>query len=332
MQSFRRPRPTTNPYIVQLDRALDACHEIEHLQFSWRRALTTRLDVLHLHWPETLIGGSAAWKRLVRRMLLRALLVKCRLSGTAIVRTAHNVEIPGDASSAERRLLRRIEERADFRILLNPDTVRPWHSASAVIPHGHYADWFAAVPRVDPDPDELGFVGLVRRYKGVEQLIDAFGQTAETAPLLRLRISGNPTSESLGAEVRARAAQDPRVTLDLRYLSEPDFATAVMHSSGIVLPYRFMHNSGSVLAALSLNRPVLVPRNNVNEALAHEVGPGWVHMFDGELGAADLVAFSRAAAGVHGAPDLSARGWERTGAEHVAAYRAAIAERRSSAG
>lgn len=326
MQSFGQPRPTTNPYIVQLDRALAAQQGIEHLRFSWRAALTTRIDVLHLHWPETLIEAATGPRRVARRMLMRALLLKCRLTGTAIVRTAHNVEIPEDASPAEHRLLRRIEKRADYRILLNPDTTLPWRSASAVIPHGHYVDWFADVPRVDADPDFLGFVGLVRRYKGVETLLDAFARTADEAPGLRLRICGNPTSRDLATEIGDRAARDPRVELDLRYLSEHDFATAIMRSSGVVLPYRFMHNSGSVLAALSLSRPVLVPRNDVNHDLSREVGPGWIHMFDGELGPDDLVAFSRATRGVHGSPDLSRRGWKSAGTDHVAAYRAAIAE------
>lgn len=328
MQSLRRLRPTTNPYNVQLDRALAAQPGIEHLRFSWRLALTSRIDVLHLHWPETLIEGSTGPRRLIKRALMRALLAKCRLTGTAIVRTAHNVEIPGDANRAERRLLRRVEELADYRILLNPETRLPWRSASRVIPHGHYIDWFADVPRAEPDPDALGFVGLVRHYKGVERLIDSFAATAGAAPTLRLRISGNPTSQGLASEIRNRAAGDARIELDLRFLSQPDFATAIMRSSGVVLPYRFMHNSGSVLAALSLNRPVLVPRNDVNQDLAREVGPGWIHMFDGELGPDDLLSFWRTTAEVRGAPDLSRRGWQRTGADHVAAYRAAIQERR----
>ncbi len=51
----------------------------------------------------------------------------------------------------------------------------------------------------------------------------------------------------------------------------------------MVLPYREMHNSGAALTALSLNRPVLVPDNEVNRELAEEVGPGWVFRYDGEL-------------------------------------------------
>ena len=116
---------------------------------------------------------------------------------------------------------------------------------------------------------------------------------------------------------------------DLRFLSETEFASAVTSSEGVVLPYRFMHNSGTVLAVLSLERPVLVPRTEVNESLAEEVGAGWIRMFDGELDAADLLAFLPAVriARQSDAPDLSARTWEAVGARHREAYRAAASFR-----
>lgn len=330
MQSFRAPRPTTNPYIVMLDRELGARDEIEHLRFSWPVALLTPVDVLHLHWPETLLGGDRPWKRVGKRMLMRALLAKLAMTGGTIVRTAHNIELPKDVDDATRRLLTTIEERADHRILLNPSTTLPWPSPTTVIPHGHYVDWFADVPPVESEPDTLGFVGLVRRYKGVETLIDAFAETAGTRPGLRLRISGNPTSADLAGELRTLAAADDRIALDLRFLTEADFATAMMRALGIVLPYRLMHNSGTVLAALSVGRPVLVPRNEVNEALAEEVGPGWIHVFDGSLGPDDLIAFRDALATAPADPPrLSQRDWSRTAVEHVRAYHAARGARRA---
>lgn len=329
MQSFKEPRVTTNPYIVQLDRALASRPDLVHLRLSRPRALVGRIDVLHLHWPETLIGGGAPWKRFLRRSYLRVLLAKLRVEGATIVRTAHNVEIPQDVTPAERRLLERIEERADLRILLTPQTRPTREAPTRVIPHGHYVDWFADVPRVEADPDRLAFVGLVRRYKGVEGLVEAFRGTARDAPRMRLRISGNPTGAALADEIRRLCGDDPRIELDLRFLPEHDFATAVMRASGVVLPYRFMHNSGSVLAALSLARPVLVPRTAVNEDLAEEVGEGWVHMFDGDLGPGDLVAFGEAVAqGGRGVPDLAGRDWSRAGEDHVLAYRQAVASAR----
>ena len=326
MQSFRPPRPTTNPYIVMLDRALSQEPTLQHERFSWTGALLRHQDALHFHWPEVLLAGDRPWKRWGQRQLFRLLLLRAALGRTLIVRTVHNRELPRDLDPATLRLLETVEERAGLRVLLNPHTQPHWNSATAVIPHGHYVDWFADVPRVEAEPHTLAFVGLVRRYKGVETLLDAFAATAADRPELRLRIAGNPTNAELRDELEQRAAADPRVGLDLRFLDEPDFATAIMSARGVVLPYRHMHNSGAALAALSLARPVLVPRNEVNTALAAEVGPGWVHQYDGDLAADDLRAFDDALAlPRQGRPDLSARGWARAGALHAQAYHDALA-------
>jgi glycosyltransferase involved in cell wall biosynthesis len=325
MQSFGAPRPTSNPYIHMLDAALARTPGVEHVRFDRRRALLGRIDVLQLHWPETLFGTATGAKRLARRAFAAALAARLALGRVAVVRTVHNVELPQDVSPWERRYLEWIERRTDYRIVLNDLTELPDGTPSSVIPHGHYRDWFADVEPVEPAPRTLGFVGLVRRYKGVESLIEAFSATAESAPDLRLRVAGNPSSPELAAEIRRRAEADPRIELDLRYLTEPDFARAVMGSSGIVLPYRFMHNSGTVLAALSLGRRVLVPRTEVNEALAAEVGPGWITFFDGDLTADDLLAFAEHVGVAPVAPpNLDARGWDDAGEAHREAFRRAV--------
>ena len=108
-------------------------------------------------------------------------------------------------------------------------------------------------------------------------------------------------------------------------MKDPDLVEHVGHSELIVLPYREMHYSGAVLVSLSLNRPVLVPRNAANEALDAEVGPGWIQMFSGDLTGRDILdALGAVRAGEREAqPDLHLRDWDRAGRDHVAAYRRA---------
>lgn len=332
MQSFSAPRPTTNPYIVMLDRALAAEPGIEHLRFSWRHALTGRVDVIHLHWPEVHLEGDAAWKRLVRRMLMRALIVRVKLSRIAVVRTVHNIELPTGISPATRRLLVALDRLTVHRIVLNETTDLPAGQAATLIPHGHYKDWFAGFGRAARVPGRIGYFGLIRRYKGVETLLDAFETLAEDHPTGTLRIGGRPSSAELGTLVEAAAARDERITATLRFLDDAELVDLATSSQLVVLPYRFMHNSGSVLAALSLDRPVLVPRTATNEALDHEVGEGWVHMFSGDLTAADLAdALAATEDPPAASPNLDARDWARTGEAHAAVYRAALATRRRRA-
>ncbi|WP_199711300.1 glycosyltransferase [Tessaracoccus antarcticus] len=326
MQSFGAPRPTTNPYIHMLDESLAKEPGIEHLRFDYKRALLGKYDVLHFHWPETLLGGTTRPKRLVRALLASALLLRLRWGKVTVVRTVHNVELPSGISRWERWFLQGVEDHTSYRIALNQHSAS-FGQRSCVIPHGHYIDWFAGVPPVEAEDDTLGFVGLIRQYKGVESLIGAFKGTLESLPDTILRICGNPTSELMRQEVESLAREDSRIILDLRYLSEEAFATAIMGMRGVVLPYRFMHNSGAVLAALSLGRPVLVPDNEMNRDLASEVGPGWIHHFSDDLTPGDVIAFREAVSALPVEPPrLGARGWADAGRRHAEAY--ATASRR----
>lgn len=331
MQSYPALRPTTNPYIAQLDRALTSTPQIEHLRFSWTGALFGRLDVLHLHWPETLFNSSTALNRMVKGLLVAALLARLRWGKVAVVRTVHNIELPGDVTGFRRMLLTRFERVTDLRIRIGETTVLPDDQPSVQILHGDYRAWFATAARRPTVPGRLGFVGLIRRYKGVEALISAFRDTSDSpdtpdSPVdLTLAIAGRPTSAALAAELQELAAEDARVSLRLGFLDDDEFAAALTSSQVVVLPYRFMHNSGSVLAALSLERAVLVPRNDANTALAHEVGGAWVLMYDGDLDAAALQGAAEATSTPPDLPpDLSRRGWGDVGPRHAAAYDQAV--------
>lgn len=190
--------------------------------------------------------------------------------------------------------------------------------------------------RQHPQPGRVAFVGLIRRYKAVDVLIRAFGETGGSSVLTELVVAGNPTSADLAAEITTLASDDPRVTLRLDFLSEAEWARTVRESSLVVLPAPEMHNSGTVLAVLSLGRRVLVPSNVVNRQLALEVGESWLPMFDPPLSGADVERAVRATTrmGDLPAPDLSRRGWSGVALAHVQAYRraqAAVAGRGSGA-
>jgi glycosyltransferase involved in cell wall biosynthesis len=325
MTSYGAPRPTTNPYIVMLDSALAASPAMEYHRFSWRTAFSRRYNVFHTHWTEALMDGRTRRRRLAKQTALLAAVLWMLVRRVAIVRTVHNVEPPTGLGPVARLVLALVDRGTRLRILINEVTELPAGSRSVVILHGHYRDWFARYPRHAAVPGRLGYFGLVRRYKGVESLVDAFVVAHATQPDLSLRIAGRPSTEELASELRRRAAQDTAVRLDLRFLEDAELVEVATESELVVLPYRFMHNSGSVLAALSLDRPVLVPRNQANQRLAAEVGEGWLQCFDGELSADDLLRSLDAVRAVErAAPDLGRRDWDRVGPQHVAAYRQAL--------
>jgi beta-1,4-mannosyltransferase len=329
LQTFGEPRDTTNPYLVMLRAALLEEPTVEHIPFSWRAALTERYDVLHVHWPDTLLAARHWWTRAGKRAALACLVARVRLRPIAVVRTVHNVGPPSGAY-LDRALIRALERRTDVRIRLAALTPEAEGVPSVLIPHGHYRTWFDGMPHAAIVPGRFGYVGLIKPYKGVERHIDAYGEASAIDPTLTLRISGKPVDDAL--ERRLRAATERLSGLDstLRYVDEDAFVDVVTSSELVVLPYRFMHNSGTALAALSLGRPILVPDNDLNRALSAEVGPGWVHMFAGDLTADTLLdAITKLRAEPPGAaPDLSAREWHEAGASHARAYGLALDRRR----
>jgi glycosyltransferase involved in cell wall biosynthesis len=325
LQSFPEPRRTTNPYVVQLRRTLDALPAVDLRTFTWRRAVLGRYDVLHVHWPEILLDARTPARVMRRRILFLLLLLRLGVTRTAVVRTVHNLRPHDGVSRVDAALLGRLERRARVCIRLNDETPVPPGTQAITVLHGHYRDWYSGYRVPEPTPGRVAFVGLIRPYKHVDGLVAAFRDTADVAPGARLHVAGGTSSDGIAERLQTAAAQDSRITLTLRFLEDAELVEAVGRAQVVALPYREMHNSGAALLALSLGRPVLVPSNATNARLAAEVGADWVQLYEGELTpGAILRALDRTARIRPGAcPDLGAREWAPAGLRHLEAYRMA---------
>jgi Glycosyltransferase len=321
LTSYQEPTDSTNPYVIQLHRALVAQPELQVRTFSLGRALGWRFSVFHLHWPEPLWSARTPARRLLKKLLLLVFLAKLSLSRAVVVQTLHNLAPHEPPDRLGRLIVAGLRRRTVLYIRLNgylgPELPEP----GVTILHGHYRDWFSRHPLPSSVPGQLLFFGLLRPYKGLTELIPAFEDSRDAAGL---RICGRPTDPALAAELEALAAADQRIGLELRFLDEPELVAAIGAAGLVVLPYREMYNSGSLLAALSLDRPVLVPDSEVNRLLQAEVGPGWVHLYSELTGAViDAALVGRP----QGRPDLSGRGWAQAGPAHLEAYRRAVRRR-----
>lgn len=330
LQPFTRIRPTTNPYIAMLHESLQSTPGVEPVLFSYRTAFLGGYDVVHLHWPETILEGRTRARRLARNLIAHAFLWRLRLLRVPIVRTVHNLELPSELNRLETAYLKGVAKSTTIRIHLSETTTHQHLSSGpvVVIPHGHYREWFARYPRNEAEPGRLGFVGLIRRYKNVTGLLKAFREARHSDPTLSLQVSGRPSSPELEAEIRS-ASGGVGVQLDLRFLDDADLVDAVTSCELLALPYHHMHNSGVVLTALSLDRPVLVPDNSATRAVRDEVGPGWVVTFDGEFDGDTIREALREVRQTRStpSPDLTAREWVDAGTAHRRAYVAAIRAR-----
>lgn len=290
--------------------------------FSWRTALTGSFDVFHVHWPETLVRSKHLSKRIAIRFGILVLLARLRAKRIPIVRTLHNVQPHEAGGWWEKKLLARIDKATTLNIRLNPTTNSDGHPHATIL-HGHYRDRFDAFPHGVTVPGRILYFGLIRPYKGVEQLVSAFTSSPDDS--LSLHVVGKPSQE-LDVTIRAAATSDSRISHDLRFVEDEVMVAEICEAELVVLPYLQMHNSGALLAALSLDRPVLVPKTPANVAIADEVGDDWILTFDGALTSGvieDALGKVRARRDVQ-RPDLSQREWATVGRQHLDAYREAI--------
>jgi len=127
----------------------------------------------------------------------------------------------------------------------------------------------------------LLFFGQVRRYKGVPRLLSVFAQLDD--PGVNLLVVGRPADRSLEMQLKELSRQDARVRLVPRFVSPQEVSWYFGAADLVVLPYQEILNSATALLALSLNRPIYVPRLGALGELAATVGSDWVRTFEGEL-------------------------------------------------
>lgn len=327
LQSVREVKPTTNPYLVMLITHLRGHEDLEVSLFSFPRAFFHRYDVFHVHWPEVTFGGHNARGRLMRRTLTSLLLLRLALTRTPIVRTWHNTERPSGLSRWDHHLLDGFDRLTHVRIRLNGLSDFADDVPVVTVPLGHYREWFSGRVKYPAQRGRVAYVGLIRRYKGVEDLVRCFRDV--THPAATLHVCGKPSSEELVDEITALAGGDDRISTTFGFVEEDDFVREVTGASLVALPFLHMHNSSTVITALSLDRPVLVPDGAVNRAMSEEVGPGWIHMYAGELTSAAIdETLQKIDEGKPPArPNLDARGWDEAAALHREAYRLARSPR-----
>jgi glycosyltransferase involved in cell wall biosynthesis len=121
-----------------------------------------------------------------------------------------------------------------------------------VIPHGVLGEVGGA--RAEADPPEVLLFGLLRPYKGLDVLLEAWRGLDPGEPAARLRIVGAPRYDIAAL----RAAAPPGVEWDARWISEAEVAPQFRRAAIAVLPYLDADQSGVLFTALALGTPLVL--------------------------------------------------------------------------
>jgi glycosyltransferase involved in cell wall biosynthesis len=281
-------------------------------------------DVVHVMWLPLGVPDRIFWR--LTRMLTR----------TRLVHTAHNAIVKDGVGSTG-------QIRADcapfHRIVVHSHAgeaalVRLGVPVSKItrIPHAALTGYGDVKPVPPPLPDGVPvalFAGLIRPYKGLGDLLDAWPAVRERVPGAVLHVLGR----SLGGDAdAARAAASEGVVADLRYADPGEWSGAMLRADVVVLPYRSIDQSGVLATAIALGRPVIATDvGGFGETLADTdagllVPPRDPAVLAATIAAllldADLRASLGAAAAAAAKGELS---WDRSAERHELIYARAAA-------
>jgi glycosyltransferase involved in cell wall biosynthesis len=150
----------------------------------------------------------------------------------------------------------------------------------ALIPHALYNSYRTDGETADGDHPGCRFLyfGVIRPFKGVEDLVTAFETVAAADPAAELTVVGETWEGwTLPGELIERSSHRDRITFVNRYVSDEDVAGYFAAADVIVLPYHRSSSSGPLHIAMSTGKPVVLTRvGGLVEAAADYEGVVWV--------------------------------------------------------
>ncbi|MCP9935176.1 MULTISPECIES: glycosyltransferase family 4 protein [Cyanophyceae] len=248
--------------------------------FFRQQRLYSRHVIVHLHWLNGLTD-QAVYAHSSIRFLVWYVLMFCdlglfRLRGGRLFWTVHNLishECPDPARELKvRRLIAIFANGIHFHsrssiARAEEEYAVPLQSKAIVAAHAAYPEDYPPNPsRVESLARETDiskvnftflFFGNIRRYKGLESLVEAFRH--QPGSHCRLLIAGAPIPGVSTEWINEASAKDPRLRLRIGYVSDGDVSALFSLADVLVAPYTATLTSGVVSLALTFGCPMVLP-------------------------------------------------------------------------
>jgi glycosyltransferase involved in cell wall biosynthesis len=243
------------------------------VDWYWGRSLTGALRYLDEQRPSVVIFEW--WTGAVLHTYLRLARYATRLGAKIILEWHEGQDVGEAAMPIARRYVQTVMPRllslvdahvvhSDFDRKAIPAAYSLGDAMVRVMPHGpyHHLVTSAAAPAVAcaDSPFRLLYFGVIRPYKGVEDLVTAFSLLdREEASQFRLSIVGE-TWEGCTApdEAIARSPHKDLIERVDRYVSDEELGEYVAQADAVVLPYHRSSLSGPLLIAMTAGLPTIV--------------------------------------------------------------------------
>lgn len=232
--------------------------------------------VLHLHWLNVVLAGTDTREAAMARIDgFDRLLTTLKAKGVRLVWTMHNV-LPHESvfTDLEVRLREVVIGHADLIHIMNPESAAlsaPYFALprekTVRVEHPGYNGYYPMWKSRGAARAELGFsptekvalvLGAIKPYKGLLELARDVDLIVRDHPRkVSLVIAGQPGSDAETQELLDLGAAHPAIHILPEQLSANDVGLLYAAADTAVIPYRASLNSGALVLALSMGRPVI---------------------------------------------------------------------------
>ena len=271
----------SNPYVETLESHLSRQPDLQvqvrgKADLAWTRKFDgEQVDVLHIHWLHLFFLRTSLLVSTRNALSFLLKIGSMKTAGIKLVWTVHNLQNHEERHS-------KLDAFVSHRVAFLADAIIV-HSTSArsavieqfgvtdaekvhVIPFGNYVGRYPNQVTVESARKKIGmggaeflflFLGEIKPYKGVIELIDAFAGLQ--APAARLIIAGRIHSDGFRADLERRVRNLDTVFLAPGYVPDDEIQIYMNASDVVVLPYRKVLASGILLLTMSFARACVAP-------------------------------------------------------------------------
>ncbi len=340
-----------NPYQKQLANGLRQAN-IEVSGLSYRSFFLVDIlklptpTVLHLHWLHSFLVRTSYLKSLLSSTLFVSQLLLLKMLGVKIVWTVHNLKNHDNQYLRLERFFTVLVARLCDAIIVHGISVKaslqkalglPDDQKIQAIPHGNYINCYRNTLSAEAAREQLNlsdkgpvclFLGLIRPYKGVVELMDAFKISRQQHTDAQLLIVGkiwlqDPAFHTL---IEEKAIASTSVTLVSKFIPDDQLQLYFNACDVVIFPYTDILTSGAVLLAMSFKKACVAPRLGCMQDTLDERG---AFLYDPGSSGGLVDALQRAmddltglkAKGEYNFQLAQQFGWDRVGEMTAAVYR-----------
>ncbi|WP_199344869.1 MULTISPECIES: glycosyltransferase [Nostoc] len=299
-----------NPYTKQLIdnlEKLDIKVEFPSLQssrtfFLPEVVLHGKADIVHLHWLHPFfIHSTNIVVNLLKLLIVIFELVVLKMIGIKIIWTVHNLKNHENINLTLDRIYNIVVAKLSNGIITHcqaakEEVIKEFSVKKKdkifVVPHGNYIECYENKIEKVTARESLGlkdsnlvflFLGTIRPYKGVFELIDTFNQLSSDKVQLVIAGRVHNDNQEMTDTLKQKIANNQRIKLIPGFIPADKIQLYMNACDVVIFPYRDILTSGAVVLAMSFGRACIAPRKGCIGEVLDDTG-AFLYQIDDENG------------------------------------------------